>query len=409
MLNKFELPSVRSLTKEQERARALPLDGTHLIVGGPGTGKSVVALLRARRLGREGREYRFLVFNHLLHRACGGLFGQGLRSSTWIGWFGGEFRRLTGRQMPLQSADGEGSFRPFDWNAALECVRDLPAAGSPESPLPALVIDEGQDMPPEFYRCLAHLGFEDFFVVADQNQQLTELHSSRAELEVELALDSDQVIELRRNFRNSPAIARLAAMVRPDDPASPALALPSPGKIVGEASVPALVRYSQDQMAEVGRRILALWKREPRCLVGVITPNNRVRERYLDAIQRSAEDLSGQLSAPRIQTFHGSHRPRFEMDGVDIIVINAQACKGLEFDVVVCADIDGHRVVNPEDRDSLRKCFYVMFSRARTKLILLTREGWKSPIDSLLPQDSSLLQRMVLPRSRRLGRAESGR
>ena len=41
---RFELPGIQDLSKEQEAARALPRRGRHLIVGGPGTGKSVLAL-----------------------------------------------------------------------------------------------------------------------------------------------------------------------------------------------------------------------------------------------------------------------------------------------------------------------------------------------------------------------------
>ena len=51
---KFELPGIQDLSKEQEAARALPSEGQHLIVGGPGTGKSVLALIRGRRHAREG-------------------------------------------------------------------------------------------------------------------------------------------------------------------------------------------------------------------------------------------------------------------------------------------------------------------------------------------------------------------
>ena len=58
----FKLPGIQDLSKEQEQARALPLTGQHLIIGGPGTGKSVLTLLRARRLAAEKKGYRFLVY-----------------------------------------------------------------------------------------------------------------------------------------------------------------------------------------------------------------------------------------------------------------------------------------------------------------------------------------------------------
>ena len=54
---KFELPRIQDLSKEQEAARALCKEGRHLIVGGPGTGKSVLALIRARRHQRERDDY----------------------------------------------------------------------------------------------------------------------------------------------------------------------------------------------------------------------------------------------------------------------------------------------------------------------------------------------------------------
>jgi len=50
---RFELPGIHELSKDQERARRLSQDGRCLIVGGPGTGKTIIALLRARRYQRE--------------------------------------------------------------------------------------------------------------------------------------------------------------------------------------------------------------------------------------------------------------------------------------------------------------------------------------------------------------------
>ncbi|MDE0347301.1 MAG: hypothetical protein OXI66_16205, partial [Boseongicola sp.] len=94
---KFELPGIQDLSKEQEAVRALPKEGQHLIVGGPGTGKSVVALIRARRHQREGDDYLFLVFNHLLNRASSQLFGKDIASETWDAWFRNRFQEVAGQ------------------------------------------------------------------------------------------------------------------------------------------------------------------------------------------------------------------------------------------------------------------------------------------------------------------------
>ena len=86
---RFDLPGIQDLNKDQDEALARPLDGQHLIIGGPGTGKSVVALLRARRLAAEDKNYLILVYNHLLNGSNRKLFGstQSLDSNTWEGWF----------------------------------------------------------------------------------------------------------------------------------------------------------------------------------------------------------------------------------------------------------------------------------------------------------------------------------
>jgi len=59
---KFKLPGVDDLNKDQDRVLRLPEDGQFLIVGGPGTGKSVVALLRTMKY-HKNNDYAFLTFN----------------------------------------------------------------------------------------------------------------------------------------------------------------------------------------------------------------------------------------------------------------------------------------------------------------------------------------------------------
>ena len=192
---RFELPGIQDLSKEQEAARALPKEGEregeaqYLIVGGPGTGKSVLALLRARRHQRERDDYLFLVFNHLLDRASGQLFGDGLASRTWDAWFRSIFRKAAGQPVPVKEPNDNG-FREIDWAGVDAIVQSLPDEETLQRPF--LVIDEGQDMPRAFYNSLIGLGFDRFFVVADQNQQITEANSSRLEIQDCLGIKSNR-------------------------------------------------------------------------------------------------------------------------------------------------------------------------------------------------------------------------
>src|SRR5690242_6868112 len=62
----MRLPSYQDLSKEQDRVNNLPLDGSHLVVGPPGTGKTVMALYRAQRLHRLGAQVLVITHSRLL-------------------------------------------------------------------------------------------------------------------------------------------------------------------------------------------------------------------------------------------------------------------------------------------------------------------------------------------------------
>ena len=296
---KFELPGIQDLSKEQETVRALPSEGQHLIIGGPGTGKTVVALLRARRHQGDREGYVFLVFNHLLDRASGQL-SRGLHGRTWIAWFLETFEEITGRPVPRERANDDG-FREIDWLGVEEIVRDLPE-GNDRGRL-SLVIDEGQDMPPQLYGALVALGFDRFFVVADQNQQITEKNSSRRDIEDCLAIDTEGVIELTRNHRNRHHVARLARAFYTGDPASPPPEIPP----VDRGPTPLLYRYDGRELNKVARAVVRFADRDPRQLIGIITPKNTVRKRYVQELR--SVDVQLDNARPKVITFFGDERP----------------------------------------------------------------------------------------------------
>ena len=383
---RFELPGIQDLSKEQEAVRALPGEGQHLIVGGPGTGKSVVALIRARRHQRKGEDYLFLVFNHLLNRASGQLFGEDIESATWDAWFRNRFQELTRNPVPTLEVN-DGGYRPIDWTSVDSIITAMPQSATPGYPF--LVIDEGQDMPREFYNALVGLGFDRFFVVADQNQQITEANSSRKDIQDCLDIEANAVIELKQNYRNQYQVARLARAFYCGDPASPPPELPasSPG------AVPVLYVYGDEKRDAVARGILRLADRDPRQLIGVITPKNSVRESYLEALQ-SAEVRLDNPEIP-IETYQSGNRPEVAFDEGGILVINAQACKGLEFDTVVLADIDEHWIPRA-DPDAARRLFYVMVARARERVFMFMKRDGRRDVKRILPTDDGVLRREEL-------------
>ena len=386
---RFNLPGIHDLNKDQDEALALPLEGQHLIVGGPGTGKSVVALLRTRRLAENNRTYRTLVYNRLLDQSNRHLFGsdQTLSADTWDSWFRDIYKHFFGA-VPTHKPDKPGGYPPIDWEAVERQVQSLDNIKNQSGRF--LVIDEGQDMPPAFYRTLTDLGFEDFYVAADQNQQIhPDECSSRQDIENSLAIEPGSTLELKANYRNTRPVALLAQRFYPDDPASPKPDLPD---LKPAAATPELWTYGGANtvtLAEIAENILRLSDRNSHKLIGIITPDNKVREKFMDALLTANPKLDN--GKPPIRTYVSGQQelPDFGQGG--LMVINAQSCKGLEFDTAILADIDQHQPKH--DPHALKARFYVMVARAREQVILL-RTGSVCPVvDGLLPTNPTILSR----------------
>ncbi|MBK1618015.1 hypothetical protein CKO42_06035 [Lamprobacter modestohalophilus] len=408
----WTLPDIQNLSKEQERARLLPREGCHLIVGGPGTGKSVLALLRTRRHHRErgAQDYVFLVYNRLLLEASRELVGGAVNAHPWISWFRAMFKRALAKQASSQQASSQqarskpalsgfyaqvaGQGYRLDWTAIHDAIASAVELPAPLTPF--VIIDEGQDMPRDFYQALAQLGFEHVYVVADQNQQITDECSTLSEIATALDIDARDRIELTENYRNCDRIARLALAFCVEDLASPCVKLPSARPC---ARAPILVdygagcRWSAEQLI---MRMLKLADRDPAKLIGIITPNNQRREYWFQALRQPRHDLHLDHRPPRVLTYasgleDGDHR--FSEGG--LFVINAQSAKGLEFDIVFLADIHEYpcQLENKAWMDDLRRRFYVMVSRAREQVILLRQAGQECPIEAILPNDPDILRR----------------
>lgn len=384
----FRLPDIQDLNKDQDEALALPVEGRQLIVGGPGTGKSVVALLRARRLAQNNMTYRTLVYNRLLDHSNRHLFGseQTFSAQTWDTWF----REIFGRffnSVPTLEPDYPGGYRPIDWNAVEQQTQTLENIIELNDEF--LVIDEGQDMPPAFYETLINLGFVNFYVAADQNQQITEKCSSRQDIENKLVIEAGETLELKTNYRNTRPIALLAQHFYPADPASPRPDLPD---LIPTSATPELWIYDAENtatLAKIADNILQLSDRNPRKLIGIITPNNIVRNKFIDAFRDANPKLDN--DKPPIQTYVSGQQESLNFGQGGLMIINAQSCKGLEFDTVILADIDQHQPKH--DSYALKARFYVMVARAREQVMLLRTGSICPVVDGLLPTNTSILVR----------------
>lgn len=378
----FNLPGIQDLSKEQEDARALPKQGQHLIIGGPGTGKSVLALLRSRHHQQDKDDYIFLVYNTLLNQASDQLFSGKLESQQWQAWFGRVFEEIT--NIPIPRLDENGFM--FDWIQASNIIAALPR--DTKVLWPFLIIDEGQDMPPAFYHALISLDVENFYVVADQNQQIVGgQNSTRQDIQNSLAIATEDVIELQENYRNNYPIARLAREFYTGDPASPPPELPNRPSTIR----PLLFEYKDGQFEKIIERILKNADAKPSKLFGIIAPDNEVRKKYYDALKNATIKLDNAL--PRIETYaNGANKSNLSFDEGGIMVINDKSCKGLEFDTVFLADINEHKYTH-QNQDQTKRRFYVMVARAKEQIIMLKKAVIDCPVEAILTKNIEILER----------------
>ena len=374
---KFKLPGIDDLNKDQDRVLRLPENGQFLIVGGPGTGKSVVALLRAMKY-QKNSDYAFLTFNKVLLTATKQLVGFDLNSFTLDSWLGKAYWKIFKEYVPNIA---EGNRSP-DYD---KLMKNLEENGIEERSF-HIIIDEGQDKPTKYYESLMYFGIENFFIVADQNQQITEDNSTRKELTDLLGLEVKDVIELNENYRNSHPIGLLSSSFF-TDPSSPVPELPSKSKT--SLGVPMLYNYEDYQSCI--RLILREADRDNRNLIGVIVANDELRDTYVNSLNNMEINLDNPRAIISTYSSKDNKNPNIDFSYSGVVVLNDKSIKGLEFDIVFII-IDGFNIYN-NDSDSMKKRFYVMSSRAIKKLVFFKSENYKGGVEEILPTDEKILKR----------------
>lgn len=141
----MKLPAYQELSKEQDEINSLPLEASHLVTGPPGTGKTVMALYRTEMLTRQGAEARLLMYSRLLSNYVESavdeldLAGKASTYHSWLYWF---YKSQYRRDLPQ-----DGPYMPA-WTEILTKVQEAPP---PAASMPFLIVDEGQDLPKEFF------------------------------------------------------------------------------------------------------------------------------------------------------------------------------------------------------------------------------------------------------------------
>jgi hypothetical protein len=367
----FRVPSAAELTREQLAVFDLPADGRFLVTGPPGTGKTILALLRAQRLVNLGHRPTIVLYNKALAamvRAEAKKMKLSERVKTYHAWFASLYREATGSYVLPQ-------LEPYvyDWDAV---AKDGPAFFKARKTLDLeyVIVDEAQDLPADFFGFLQSLG-SNLTVFADENQRITDTQSTIPDLRKALALHQELVVQT--NFRNTRPVAVAAGHFYtglstgiPDLPRRPGV-IPSLIRVESTAALAAVVAAAA--MGEPYRDsygIFVLRKGTRDALLHEIPDQlTRVAAARAEKDPAKASRLLARAEELRSRVFayvsdNGATVPPLNESGI-FVVCNASA-KGLQFDTVLVS-ISGLR-----DFDDLtaKMMLYVLASRPEHELYL---------------------------------------
>jgi superfamily I DNA/RNA helicase len=343
--------SKEQLIGEQLNVIDLPLDGSYLILGPPGSGKTNLLLLRANYLYLAGHhDISVIVFTRTLQEFLAAGAGQydfpSEKISTSTKWFG-EFLRSFGREVP----------RAPDFNALrkmlLSEVQKLIVDKGLSKIHEVILLDEAQDYWPEELQVFAELSSK-LFIVADARQQI---YSADDPLAVLSSL-VDKTRVLKHHFRNGLKICRLADHIMRSTGSSSMESTSHYDETARPSSVdPYKVASLADQTTKILENLDLQRKTYPDELLGVCCPLREDVNAVWAAIQETA--LADVAIVQKADT-HCEFKP-----DTRVCVSTIHAAKGLEFRALHLAGLEAL-----QNFSFSRNVAFTAVTRAKTSLSL---------------------------------------
>lgn len=361
----WEESSLARLHDEQDLCLDfLSLNPRAVVRGGAGTGKTLVACESARRLASQGKDVLLLCFNRPL--------GSHLRAlCASLDGLPGRIRAGTYHELCRDFALRAG----LPWNEPAASARDdtdafwneesglllLQAAERLGDRFDALLVDEAQDFRPEWWGVLASLLRErdaaPLQLFEDPGQDLWHRGGTFPQ--------RLPVFPLRTNSRSTGALADFLARLAAPEGEAPGHPRPLPRTAPGapRGEEPVLVRWSthEEERREADRVVARLLNVDRVPLSRVVLIGTRRLENSCLA-SGTAPELAG-LPVEPIGDDGTTPTPGA------LRYATPHRFKGLEADVVLLLDVDGH------EKACSRANLYVAASRARHRLWVFARKG----------------------------------
>ena len=325
------------------------LDESLFVVGPPGSGKTILAMYRAKMAGTLGGDEAqppvvIVTYNRMLRRRLDLMQEGEVKASTMHGFVWNDYRRRTNEAPPTLPHDSYA----HDWESMiphLEEAEELPNRRH-------LVVDEGQDLPPGFFEYAARFVSDALSVFSDEDQALS-VQGTTLE-QIKAAADLDDPVILTHNHRNTPEIALLAEHFHTGRLPAAAVVRTSLGEL------PRLVRSSTlERTAE----LVSNWSKNRGGSIGIIVGRN-------DTGRTAHGMLIERLPGRRVDLYdsRAPNEDSIEMLEPGVTILNRESVKGQEFDTVFLLDLERFL---PCVNDAERRAMYMMCTRAKDSLFLV--------------------------------------
>jgi superfamily I DNA/RNA helicase len=363
------------LTAEQVRAVEMPADRHRVLSGGPGSGKTLVLLHRARHLADSLRvpHGRFLVLvytNALTAFLRAALADLGIPESavrTFDDWCAGRYEKHVSPRRPFRSS-GVPDFAAIR-DGVLAEVRGHPR----RAPLYDFVlVDEGQDLDENAFETLAAVAAH-VTVALDPRQQIYDGGAREGQLLAALGLSSRSVT-LLETYRCSSCVSQLASRFLPGDEERE-MFLRQARTVPMEREKPLLYLASGgideiDRLAQVARTRLLRGER-----VAVLLPSRRLVHCFASGLRERGIPVE----VPHRHGETDSPFPALDFASDLVKVMPFHSAKGLTFDSVLLPRLDASDFFTRSDA-ALRRLLFVGITRATAWVYLGARDGVPLPL-----------------------------
>lgn len=450
----MKMPNSREISDEQEMIYIeAPVEGTIMVGGPPGTGKTVIAFLRAGILSKKKKRVQVLMFNNVLKKYTENIAADDegrIQSGTLNSWlpawweqnqiesearFGEKVyleisydrkdevkelgakwdprhwdpkRRKSGQWwVPIETLNvKEEALTPylakdfsipkldehvFDYRRMIEGAAQHLAEGAPFTDWGHLIIDEAQDFSENLFSFLRFISSQ------LKDSGLTILADENQRLNEDTNSDIKGImkalaIDEGRYYlltENFRNTKEIASLAAAFYVGLPTGKPKTPSR---RGEKPRLLRARSFEQ-QVGY-IISTLKDRGYGEVGVFAQNEPMRERLFNKLSHQLRGVY------RVQTYSSKTRKEHPVDELvfdkegTVTVINRQSCKGLEFDAVFIPELQSVSI-DGSNLDAFKMNMYVMCSRARTSLHLLYSRGQGQEPEFLQyfpPQDAGLLE-----------------